>query len=406
MPVKIYWGPPGSYKTASAVWEDVTACAAQGRVLITNVRGLSEERCATHLPNVAQGFQVIHLRMDKPDELARLRRWWHWAPFGAYFVLDETQAIYPPNWTDARVRELDMPADMDRRFPNGETMPKDMALAFDMHRHGNWDFTFTTPNIKKVRPEIRATAEWAYKHRNLNFTVIWSGQHMQFQHGAEDNGNPSDIYLERRRKVPKYVYDLYDSTGTGTAKDSAAGGSIFKSGKFLFLAASIIALLLFVVLRDPPQAIKAAYGVPAPGPNSRAPASERTDFRADSQGVRSGAVVAPSPDFEPVPVDPGPASAPQPSPAASPVPSAAPAESKRWRLLGVLSSSKGVYALLGDGSARRRVRSDQCRVTDGLNEFECVVEGELIAAWTGGDAFGIELLPDLDTSSGEQTERP
>ena len=222
MPVKIYWGPPGSYKSSAAIWDDVSACAKQGRVLITNVRGLSEARVASVLTDIKPGFRIMHFRMDRPTEMAVLRRWWHWAPFGAYFLLDEVQAIYPPFWTAKQMRELDGPTDRDRQWPSGETMPKEMEICFDMHRHGNWDFTFTTPNIKKVRPEIRACAEWAYKHRNLAFTGLFRGSFMEFQHSAEDNASPSDIFAIRRRKVPAYVFQLYDSTATGTAKPRSA----------------------------------------------------------------------------------------------------------------------------------------------------------------------------------------
>lgn len=374
MPIKIYWGPPGSYKSAAAVWDDVVECAKQGRVLITNVRGLTEERCAKHLSEVKSGFRVLHFRMDKQADLGVLRRWWHWAPFGAYFLLDEVQAIYPPFWTAKELRALDGPADKTRRFPSGEDMPKEMELAFDMHRHGNWDFTFTTPNIKKVRQEIRAAAEWAYKHRNLAFTVIFRGSFMEFQHSAEDNGNPSDIFMARRRKVPGYVFDLYDSTATGKAKDSSAGGSMWTSPYLLLLAASIVGLLGWLSTRELPAPLKAA-----------AAAEEAAKASAGAPAVRSGSQGVQRPVGG---VERGPFHIPEPPPVEKkekPV-------SSTWRLLGVLESRghPGV-ALLANGAARRRIDATECQMVGGYDEWECLVDGQRVTRWSGADPLGQAL---------------
>lgn len=241
MPIKIYWGPPGSYKTSSAVWDEVGRCAREGRLLITNIRGLNAQRIRENVPDAKPdalaAFDVIHLRMDKPEDLHKLRTWWHWAPFGAYFVLDEVQAIYPPEWNASKLHDLD--ATEDRQFPSGEVMPKTVTLAFDMHRHGNWDFCFTTPNIKKVLPAIRGAAECAYKHKNLAMLGV-KGRFAQFMHLAEDNGNAGDMYGSRWRKIPKWVFECYDSTGTGAVSDTKAGWNIFANPRLLLLFAVLL----------------------------------------------------------------------------------------------------------------------------------------------------------------------
>lgn len=382
MPVKIYWGPPGSYKTASAVWDDVTECAKQGRVLITNVRGLTEAKCAEHLKVINPGFRVMHFAMDRPSEMGALRRWWHWAPFGAYFVLDEVQVIYPPFWKPTQMRELDGPGDRDRKWPSGEVMPKEMETAFDMHRHGNWDFTFTTPNIKKVRPEIRAAAEWAYKHRNLAYIGFLKGSYMEFQHNAEDNGNPSDIFTARRRKVPPHVFQLYHSTATGTARDSAAGGSIFTSPYFLLLAAGIAALLVFVGTRPAPAALQAAYGSGPPPVAGLSQGAGGGAVPAHPQGLRQPGAPLSDPTFR---LEPGHGYTPQAVAAPVPAPTG-PQPSNRWRLLGVLTmKGKPGFAVLANGAARRRVVATTCELVDQVNEWECVIDGELITRWTGAD---------------------
>lgn len=280
MPVKIYWGPPGSYKTSSAVMDDVATCAAEGRVLITNVRGLSEALIREHAPKVVTGFEVIHLRNDIPDQLEKLRRWWHWAPPGAFLVLDEVQAVYPPDWSKSDLRQLDMKED---RIINGNVLPKDVSLIFDMHRHGNWDLTFTTPNIKKVRPEIRASSECAYKHKNMAIHgAIFRGKFRQMQHLAEDNGNPSDIYVQRTRTIKPWVFKCYQSTATGAVSDTKVGLSLLASPKLLGLLAVVICAVTALLFIGPPRAL--SKGLPgaveghdkAADPHSRPPAGDKS----------------------------------------------------------------------------------------------------------------------------------
>ena len=44
MAVKIHHGAPGSYKTSGAVMDDFTHWAREGRTIVTNVRGLTQDR--------------------------------------------------------------------------------------------------------------------------------------------------------------------------------------------------------------------------------------------------------------------------------------------------------------------------------------------------------------------------
>lgn len=287
MPIKIYWGPPGSYKTSSAVMDEVAACARGGRVLITNIRGLNAQRIRENVPDAKPealaAFDVIHLRMDKPEDLHKLRTWWHWAPFGAYFVLDEVQAIYPPDWNASKLHDLDLIE--DRVLPNGEVMAKTVTLAFDMHRHGNWDFCFTTPNIKKVLPAIRGAAECAYKHKNLAMLGV-KGRFAQFMHLAEDNGNAGDMYGSRWRKIPKWVFECYDSTGTGAVSDTKAGWNIFANPRLLLLFGVLLGGIALVFSIGLPSFLGGSQGrqsvsVSAAAPAGAVPAGAQSVQRSD-----------------------------------------------------------------------------------------------------------------------------
>jgi len=261
MSVKIYWGAPGSYKTSSAVMDDVSVCAREGRTLITNIRGLREDLIREHVPGeVPLSFNVVSLRNDRPDEIERLRKWWHWAPVGAYVVMDEVQIVYPPEWSRAEIAELSIPDDQPRVIgDNG--IPHGLYEAFEQHRHGNWDMTFCTINIKRVRPEIRASCETAYKHKNLAIHgAIGRGKFRQYFHSAQDNGTPSQVFQSRERRIKSWVFKCYASTATGAVSDTRAGISIFANPRVLLLGAVAVGAVALMFVAGLPTPIAKALG--------------------------------------------------------------------------------------------------------------------------------------------------
>lgn len=366
MSVKIYHGPPGSYKSASAVMNEVMRCAREGRLLITNVRGLTEERVRKNAraffgfrpAALHPDFKVISLRRDLPEDMDRMRKWWHWAPEGAYIILDEVQSVYPPKWSASELRTLDMLE--PRTMSNGETLAREVELVFDMHRHGNWDLAFTTPSIKKVRSEIRAASEFAYKHKNLGVLGI-PGLYVQGSHSADDNGNASELYTTVVRRIPGWVFKLYDSTATGKTQDTTAGTSLWKEPKFALVAA-VVALCVWWLIRSPTPSI---FGRDAAAHSA-----------AHSVAGASAAVGAPSSGSAPGFVRP--AAAP-PATGDSGV-----MYSGVWRLVGIVSGAAR-YALISDWERERRVSLSSCK-RDFLREWSCLVDGELVTQWTGSSA--------------------
>lgn len=355
MPVKIYWGPPGSYKTSAAVMDEVARCAREGRHLITNIRGLSEQRIREHAPQVAAGFTMTHLRMDNPDELDRLRKWWHWAPVGAFFVLDEVQAIYPPDWSAAQFKTLSI-AEGDERVINGNKFARDLALAFDMHRHGNWDFCFTTPSIKKVIPSIRGAAETAFKHKNLAILGM-RGRFMQFMHTAEDNGNPSDTYGSRWRKIPGWVFKCYDSTATGAVSDTRAGWSIFANPRVLLLAGVLVAAVVYLIRSGPPSILGGASAQSSSSAKGR-----EADSAVPAGAVRPGQVRR--------------------------VVEPAHAPSELWRVVQVSVGPGLRMVYVQSGRIIRRLPGENCEW--GRLGWLCRVEDGIATAWTGPEPISDE----------------
>lgn len=269
MSVKIHHGPPGSYKTSGAVADDFLPAVKQGRLVITNVRGLTLERVREAkypltwlekrkgitepykpvFPDVPDSFDIIHIDTTTSENRDRLARFFHWAPVGSeevpgpLFIIDEAQAIFPDRWLKNDLAQLDYPGGLDAAKAAGR--PARWSEAWEMHRHFGWDFTLTTPNISLIRSDIRAVSEGAFKHRNLA-TVGVKGSYMEAFHMAQDSGQAASHFLSvKPKKIPKQIWRLYDSTTTGTFSDTLAGVNIFKDPKIfglLVLAAGSLGL--------------------------------------------------------------------------------------------------------------------------------------------------------------------
>lgn len=250
MPIKVHHGPPGSYKTAGALGDDFLREAKAGRVIVTNVRGLTRERVVEQFPDLPESFDVINVGDKSPADLEKWSKWFHWVPHGAFLFVDEIQMIWPKRWRESDIRALDYPGGVSQAALDNR--PATWEEAFEKHRHYNWDMVFTTPNYKKVRDDVKQCAEMAYKHKNLAI-IGWSGRYIEAAHMADDEGSYAGQFLSvNRKKVPPYVFKIYDSTATGTVGDTKAGISIFKNPKIVGLLSVLLVafVLAFYFMRD------------------------------------------------------------------------------------------------------------------------------------------------------------
>lgn len=243
MSIKIHHGAPGTYKTSGAMGDDFLREAREGRVIVTNVRGVSRERCFEVFDDLPASFDVIWVDDKTEEGREKLRTWFHWVPKGAFLFIDEAQDIWPRSWRDADIKKLDYPGGL--RQATKDDRPFGWEQAWDKHRHWNWDLVLTTPNIKKLRDDLRGVADGAYKHKDLAL-LGWKGRYIEGFHSAEDNGTSSnDFYSITKKKVPSYVWKLYDSTATGKYSHTKSGLSIFKNPKILFLLAILVGSVAF-----------------------------------------------------------------------------------------------------------------------------------------------------------------
>lgn len=121
--------------------------------------------------------------------------------------------------------------------------------------------TLTTPNYAKVRDDIKGVADMAYKHKNLAL-VGWTGRYIEAAHMADDTGKAQSDFLNvQNKKVPKYVFKLYDSTQTGKVSDTKNGFNLLLHPRVLLLL-GVLVLSLYFVLRNGRPAILGGSSVP------------------------------------------------------------------------------------------------------------------------------------------------
>lgn len=249
MSLKIYWGRPGSYKTSSAVKTDLPDFAFAGRVVVTNVRGLNDTEKVKRVlekqfkKNIPDTFEIINVESDSVEGKDKWAKFFHWAPKGCAFIVDEVQDVWKKKWAQTFLNTLDYEGGADKAKADGR--PLDFAISFDQHRHYNWDFVLTTPHIKKIRDDIREICDFAYKHRNQALIGV-KGCFNQFGHDP-DNNCRADKEAEVSRygqKIPKWVWQLYSSTATGKHSDTRSGFKWWKDPKIMMLG--LLAVLIWI----------------------------------------------------------------------------------------------------------------------------------------------------------------
>ena len=284
MSIKIHHGPPGSYKTSGAVMDDFIPAVRAGRKIVTNVRGLDDRQLivdtlGSEKNPIPDSFDIHWVDTTTQSGRDSLSTFFHWVPKGTFLLIDEAQMVFPLAWRDTDLKKLDYPGGLVAASKDDK--PPNFLLAFEMHRHYGWDMVLTTPNISKIRGDIRGCCEGAYKHKNQALIGL-KGRYLEAFHMAEDNGkSESDFLSVRGRKIKKEVWGLYASTTTGTHTDTIAGSPLWKNPKVALLVVILAVALFSAFYRKPPAIIASAIGsapassgaVAVPGAGSAPPVS-------------------------------------------------------------------------------------------------------------------------------------
>lgn len=299
MATAIHHGPPGSFKSFSLVQRFALAALLAGRTVITNIRSFSSlEKIMEHLPDhkFPSTARLYFVDTTQKDNRLLMACWYKWAPFKAMIIIDEAQRIYPDR-RDFKLESLDqyqVPPGMFDIEILPEHRPEDVFTAYDMQRHFEWDIFLSTPNIAKIKREIREVAEWAYRHRSLSKLLPWlKDTWYEHQHDPENNGKAIShrVGAPRRYKADPRVFEIYQSTATGEITDSQAGTTVLSDSsirtKLLFVVLAILlslGLFVFKLLQHSPDkaAPVSAATQPAVLP-AEIPATHKNNSGQDTQ---------------------------------------------------------------------------------------------------------------------------
>jgi zona occludens toxin len=247
MAIVIHHGAPGSYKSFCLVQEVAIPALLEGRTVVTNIRSFTIDKVRQYYPEltIPQEASVYHIDCDSSARNRLiLSSFFHWLPFKACLIIDEGQRIYP-NRRDFKLESLDTficpdsfdfeynfkTTDSETGLPVTYSRPEDVKIAFDMHRHYQWDIYISTPNISKIHKDIRESTEYAYYHKSLagKIPFLFKNQWYEFQHDPENNGkSKSHIIGSPTRKIANLkAFQCYSSTITGDHTESKAGKPIF-----------------------------------------------------------------------------------------------------------------------------------------------------------------------------------
>jgi zona occludens toxin len=272
MATSIHHGPPGSFKSFTLVQRSVIDALKAGRVVITNIRGLTSidrirDQFDTDDFKIPDSADLIFVNTEVEQGRLLMAGWFHWVPLRALVIIDEGQRIYPDR-RDFKLESLDQ-----KIVPTGFAVdeieieindeytgqryivrrPEDVFTAFDMQRHFQWDVFVSTPNIAKIKSPIREVAETAYRHKSLSGKLPASlsklfGFHnawYEFQHDPENSGKLSSQIIGKPRKyrADERIFRCYQSTATGEHTESKADQTIIGDPKFRILAIALVLAL-------------------------------------------------------------------------------------------------------------------------------------------------------------------
>ena len=250
MTAVIHHGPPGSYKSFAIVQDVVIPALKQGRTVITNIRGLNDIDRITQAMKieVPSEAELINVQHDSQGGFEHMARFFQWAPIGALIVMDEGQRVYPTRLKSLSI--FDTPEDEREQLESGVQRPWNVENAFDQHRHMNWDIYISTTNIGKIHKEVRAVAEYGFRHRDLAGVLPWwKNCWREFKHDPETSGKSVSHYIGTpvKKKANTRVFECYQSTATGKAKGSSENKSIFADPKLrIFMVVFALAFGWFI----------------------------------------------------------------------------------------------------------------------------------------------------------------
>lgn len=344
MPIYGYVGLPRSGKSYSVVENVIIPALQRGRTIYHNMK-LRE----TQLRLVAgDKGQLIQFKKDcTPDELVA------GAPPGALIVIDESMRYWP-----AGIKANEVPPHQKEFFSeHGHRVGED-GIATDI-------VIIAQELGTQCAAFIRALIEVTYFTRKLSHFGLKNSYRISAYNGCIKGDEPPER-KQLNTKVKEYREQIFACYVSHTQSVKGVAGeelvdekaSIWKGRPARNLALAVmLSPLLFAACAKTFHDLR--------GDNKKPPHSEPAHQLEESQPEQQRLATAP-----PLPLPPPPA------------PPAPPAESTRWRLAGRIVIDNLQFYVAAGATGQRFIRSDACRFDDAQN-MTCLVDGEIVAEWTG-----------------------
>ncbi|MCR9089896.1 MAG: hypothetical protein NXI11_00905 [Proteobacteria bacterium] len=379
MSIIAYTGLPGAYKTYSAVENWIIPALRDGRTVVHNLK-LREEACYAASGGKGKLIQVPRYDDDaeadageyarRADELIEL------TPPGAVSIIDEIWQYWPAGVAVSKVprRHLSFFKEHRQRLE-----PEPPHRAAEM-------LVIDQDLGTAVAHWIRALVESTYIHTKLDDVGASNRFRVDIYRRAQSIDKPREKQFTRScyGKFKQEVGDCYITHArTEGAADFEAGletkvdkrNTIWGSFRVRAAIASVL-LMPFVAWWLVESYNNLAFGEATKEPPEREVVTPAQPKPIQQPVARAAPV--PTPRLEPPPTDP-----PHEKPQAD---EPAIKEHGEWRLVGVLVRADGSgIASLSSATGFRRVDARECS-HDLAGEWTCIVDGKLVARWTGKKA--------------------
>ena len=350
MAINAYVGLQGSGKTFEVVSSPVLDAVSQGRRVVTNVAGISEDLIHEYLVNkrdaqIDKLGQIIHIENDRimqpqffPDEekpeLESVVKG------GDLVVVDEAWRFWG---TDS-----------------GKLSHEHMQF-FRMHRHYvhpetsvACDVVLMTQDITGLHRSVKNVIEFAFrmhKHKSLGFSKLYR---VEIYEGWKLNGKTR--IDDRQKKYNPEIFPLYQSYAGGSGTENAI------DKRQNVLANKRIWILAFMVFLMITGGIYVASRFFKPSSEGKAPSSVNTKATAIQDPTKSASVPT---DVKATSVNTD-------------------GFSGSWRIVGEFESKKMRWVVLSNQSGKLRVESPSMFHGSGAIAIG-EVDGERVSRWSGGN---------------------
>lgn len=227
-------GTPGSFKSCYAVQNFVLPALKKGRMVYTNIEGLSPAHIATYYDldpiEVEQNLQILGRVYDDDgkwhEDVDKIRRFYEDLPINALVIIDEAQNYFS-----------------SRDFKEG--FSADLIPWLTKHRHLGNDVVWITQNIESVDITFRRNTHLTYALRraenlgmkNAAFNYIFDRADLDRRHLARKMYRPDPT-----------IFKLYSSYQEKDVKENRKTYNVFLRSPFIWLMIIVFGYVAYIML--------------------------------------------------------------------------------------------------------------------------------------------------------------